>query len=444
MKPASVSPKSFVIPSLDGLRAISILLVFLSHAGLQRVVPALFGVTVFFFLSGYLITTLLRLEYEQTGGVSLRDFYWRRVLRIFPPFYLVLGVIVLMALTGVLKGGFTWTAVGAQAFYLSNYQEVFGHGGQPRGSEMFWSLAVEEHFYLVFPLVFLVLRRWLPQARHQFYALAGLAAAVLAWRFTLVYGLHAIPLDPSVSHHPRICHATDTRLDSILFGCMLAVYGNPAIDPTRFSRRFWLRLGVPLGIGALLCSFVYRDPGFRETFRYTLQGLAIFPIFIAVIRFADSRPFRFLNWRWVRFLGVLSYSLYLTHAPVITVFQQWLPLPAGSAGLSKTLHLVVQGVLAFILAVAVSTLIHYAVEKPCARLRRKFSRVKAPEPVSGSTSASDIPNETVVAGAEVSMPLGLKRETCCVFRSACNEESAAYATPKAAEAAPSPHRMGLG
>ncbi|MCX6916776.1 MAG: acyltransferase, partial [Verrucomicrobia bacterium] len=67
MKPASVSPKSFVIPSLDGLRAISILLVFLSHAGLQRVVPALFGVTVFFFLSGYLITTLLRLEYEQTG-----------------------------------------------------------------------------------------------------------------------------------------------------------------------------------------------------------------------------------------------------------------------------------------------------------------------------------------------------------------------------------------
>jgi len=386
MKPVSTSSKSFVIPSLDGLRAISILIVFLSHAGLHRFIPGLFGVTVFFFLSGYLITTLLRLECEQTGGVSLRDFYWRRVLRIFPPFYLVLGVIVLLMLAGLLRGTFTWPAVGAQALYLANYQEIFGHGGQPPGTEILWSLAVEEHFYLVFPLLYLVLRRWLPQPRHQFYALAGLAAVVLAWRFVLVYGLHAIPLDPRVSHHPRLCHATDTRLDSILFGCMLAIYGNPALDPTRFSRRFWVGAAVPLGIGAILFTFVHRDPGFRETLRYTVQGLALLPIFIAAIRFADNAAFRFLNWRWVRFLGVLSYSIYLTHATVIAAFAQWLQLPAGSTGLSRALHLLLQGLLAFMVSAVIATLIHYTVEKPCARLRKKLSRVRAPIPAISATS----------------------------------------------------------
>src|SRR6478735_7378950 len=101
MKPASEpgtsaahAPRAsadFHIPSLDGLRAASFMVVFLSHAGLADYgIPGGFGVTVFFFLSGYLITTLLRLEHMNSGAVSLRDFYLRRVLRILPPFYAVL------------------------------------------------------------------------------------------------------------------------------------------------------------------------------------------------------------------------------------------------------------------------------------------------------------------------------------------------------------------
>jgi len=78
------------IPSLDGLRAVSFLLVFVGHAGLDRFVPGGLGVTIFFFLSGFLITTLMRNEYERTGGVNLRHFWLRRALRILPPFYLVL------------------------------------------------------------------------------------------------------------------------------------------------------------------------------------------------------------------------------------------------------------------------------------------------------------------------------------------------------------------
>ena len=85
------------IPSLDGLRAISFLLVFAAHSGLEHYVPGGFGVTIFFFLSGFLITTLLRAEYEKNAVISIRHFWLRRTLRILPPFYLVLAGAVLIS-----------------------------------------------------------------------------------------------------------------------------------------------------------------------------------------------------------------------------------------------------------------------------------------------------------------------------------------------------------
>src|SRR5207244_9669139 len=93
---------AFHIPSLDGIRAISFFTVFLAHAGLAGIVPGYFGLSIFFFLSGFLITTLLRMEYDQTGKVSLKQFYLRRVLRIFPPFYLVLLVATVLSGVGFL------------------------------------------------------------------------------------------------------------------------------------------------------------------------------------------------------------------------------------------------------------------------------------------------------------------------------------------------------
>src|SRR4051794_11189138 len=102
---ASNGRGALAIPSLDGLRAASFFLVFLGHAALPFMpvaIPAGFGVTVFFFLSGYLITTLLRLEVEQHGKINFKHFYLRRVLRIWPPFYLVLIAACLLTLAGAL------------------------------------------------------------------------------------------------------------------------------------------------------------------------------------------------------------------------------------------------------------------------------------------------------------------------------------------------------
>jgi len=373
--PSSAS-KAFHIPSLDGIRAISILIVFLSHAGLHKVIPGVFGVTVFFFLSGFLITTLLRIEHGQSGGINLRDFYLRRILRIFPPFYLVLAGIVILAMLGVLSSGFDWSAVTAQALHMANYQEIFGSGAQPQGTEVLWSLAVEEHFYLVFPFVYILLRRWLPDPFHQFCVLAGLAAGVLAWRFALVYGLQAVTLDPKAAFDPRICHGTDTRFDSLLFGCMLAVYGNPVLDRSRFGRGTWVWVFVPLSAATLLASFVVRDPGFRETLRYSVQGIALFALFIAAIRFPEWGIFRALNWRWVRVLGVLSYSIYLTHFAIIFAVQKWFPVAGSTTGSGRIFHIALQGVIALVLTISLSALLHHGIERPCARLRKTLSRIQ--------------------------------------------------------------------
>lgn len=375
------SHAAFHIASLDGMRAIAILIVFLSHAGLSHVVPGLFGVTVFFFLSGYLITTLLRMECERHGSISLGQFFLRRTLRILPPFYLVLAAIAMLTAFHILPGGFHGQAFMAQALFGANYWEITG-GVQPPGTEIFWSLAVEEHFYLLFPFFYLALRRWLPEHRQQFALLMTLCASVLAWRMLLVHHFSAVDLHSGTAHHPRTCHATDTRLDGLLYGCALAVWGNPALDPTRFRRSHWLWLALPACVALLVATFVIRSVPFRETWRYTLQGLALMPIFITVIRYPDALPLRFLNWRWVSRLGVLSYAFYLTHALLLSLVQHWLPAPAG---LSQTTLMLMRGVTALLLSLAVSAAVHRWVELPFLRLRRRLG--SSPQPPSHKQSA---------------------------------------------------------
>jgi peptidoglycan/LPS O-acetylase OafA/YrhL len=341
------------LPSLDGIRAVSFLLVFAAHAGLDRVIPGGFGVTVFFFLSGYLITTLLRVEHDAKGTVSLRQFYLRRALRILPPFYIVLGLAALAARLGLIAGGVRALALLAQALHLANYWIVrFGYDGQPRGTGVYWSLAVEEHFYLVFPCLYLVLRRFFRAPRTQAAALYALCAAVLAWRCSLVFGLG--------SAMDRTYVASDTRVDSILFGCGLALFGNPALDgASRFSEAVWKRLLLPAGALVLLATFVLRDPGFRETFRYSLQGVGLVPVFVVGLRYPGWGPCRVLNLRAMSFLGVLSYPLYLCHHVLL-----------GALGASPG---ALRAALALAISIGVAWAIHELVEEPCARLRRRLS-----------------------------------------------------------------------
>jgi peptidoglycan/LPS O-acetylase OafA/YrhL len=356
-QPGARKQGEFHIPSLDGIRAVSFMVVFVAHAGWGHTIPGGFGVTVFFFLSGYLITTLLRLEQQGTGRISLRDFYLRRVLRILPPFYAVLTAAALLAVLGVLHGDLqTWPMV-AQFGHYANYWAI-GHGtdGTPAGTAVYWSLAVEEHFYLVFPFLFIMLQRWLPgRWQLQGRIMLGLCALVLAWRMVLVHVMHA-PMD-------RTYLASDTRIDSILFGCALATGANPMLDPLRGPPALWKYLLLPLGMVLLAFTFLYRDWGFRETWRYTLQGIALTPLFVMAMREPRWWPFRWLNLKAVRYVGVLSYSLYLLHHATIYLFEERLP------GMNVYLRAVLELAVALVLAQAINRFI----EKPCARLRRRLA-----------------------------------------------------------------------
>lgn len=349
----------FHIPSLDGLRAVAVLIVFFSHIGLNRVAAGGFGVTIFFFLSGFLITTLLRLEAEQTGRVSMRNFYLRRALRILPLMYIVLGAatICTLAIGAPLSKG----VLALQAVHLTNYlttYEARGGGGFPLGTIVLWSLSVEEHFYLLFPIAFITLRRAVPRLERQAVVLLGVCGALLAWRCILVFVFHIEPY--------YMMHATDTRIDSILFGCVLALWNNPALGEARWSPlRVWSSFAVAVVV--LVWTMTSRNPAFRETVRYTIQGIALAPVFIAAVRFPKVFPFRLLNTSAVSFVGVVSYGLYLVHLPIIllvrrTLWSEW------------TVAWVSLG-----LALTVSTLLYYGIERPCGRLRRRLSYVHQPD-----------------------------------------------------------------
>ncbi len=337
------------IPSLDGIRAISILIVAISHAGLGWLVPGGFGVTIFFFLSGYLITTLMRKESTKTGTVALGKFYIRRSLRILPPCYIVVGALLVVDLA--LGVAFSWYGVLSHVLYYTNYYKMLGSGPLLSGLGVLWSLAVEEHFYLIFPLLYLASLR-LPRPA-QGTLLAGICLLVLAWRCLLVLQFHA-PVE-------RVFEATDTRLDSILWGCCFAILANPALGD-RHSRwiSHWSLTVVAIGV-IFFSLLAFRQPWFRETFRYSLQSIALIPIFAGAVRWFDRGPYLLLNTYFMRLLGAYSYTIYLTHYSIFL-------------GL-KALHLdrfpiafPVMMVLSFVAA----AIMYQIVDLPCARLRKRF------------------------------------------------------------------------
>jgi peptidoglycan/LPS O-acetylase OafA/YrhL len=287
----------------------------------------------------------------------MRDFYVRRVLRILPPFYVVLALACVGSAVGFVSHSLSLEPMLALALHYANYWAIFeGTSGQPPGTGVYWSLAVEEHFYFVFPVLFVFLQRaFKGRGAAQAFVLLGICAAILAWRYYLVLALH-VP-------ETRTFLATDTRVDSILFGCALAVAANPMLDPPRISRELLLYVLLPAGVFLIGITFVVRDDSFRETLRYSLQGLGLAPIFVAAMREPSWGPFKLLNWPFARRIGGLSYSLYLVHQIFLLAFIDRFP----------QVPQIVRASLALVLSFVLAEAIQRTVEKPCARLRRKFA-----------------------------------------------------------------------
>ncbi|MES2159776.1 MAG: acyltransferase [Pseudomonadota bacterium] len=346
--------KPFYLPSLDGLRAVAATLVFLGHAGWGHIFPGGFGVTIFFFLSGYLITTLLRREYERGQGIHVGHFYLRRVYRILPPMYLVLLGVWLLSAMGLLGQPPSAAGAAAQVLQLTNYYILHaGEAGLVPYTATFWSLAVEEHFYLLFPMLFIacIRRQRYPAMARTFALICG---AILLWRCVLIFGWQL----PGA----RTYLASDTRLDSLLFGCIMGVWMNPALDPARAGLTRARQVGVLLAaLALLLLTFVLRDEAFRATLRYTLQGVALFPVFWLAVRHPQWPAFRWLNSWALRWLGKISYVFYLSHLFWLGVLASVLPARP-----------VLVAVAAFAATVVFSLLVYRVLEQPLARLRRRL------------------------------------------------------------------------
>jgi peptidoglycan/LPS O-acetylase OafA/YrhL len=368
---ASTRPSSH-IPNLDGIRALAVTIVVLAHLGFGGLVPGGFGVSVFFFLSGYLITTLLLREYRDTGTVSLKRFYLRRTLRIVPPMYLTYALALALVLVGLNPSTLDTGPMLLQLAYLQNYIQLLMPAQEwniPSHTDILWSLAVEEHFYLVYPLLLLVLLRRVP-LRTGILVLCLGAALELAWRAVLVQHFGAPPR--------RIYSLTDTRFDSLLYGCVLAIahYASPALATARVGLRGVVVMA--LSVLALISTFVLRDPFFRDTFRFTVQGIALMPLFHYAIRVPEFAPFRVLETAPMRWLGTRSYTVYLCNELLTAVVDN-----AWPGGLVFERHLV-----AIVLTVGYAELMYRFVERPLGRMR---TALHGPEPVTPAVEPAPTP-----------------------------------------------------
>lgn len=343
------------IPALDGLRAVAVFMVIFAHFGIDFV-PGTQGVMIFFVLSGFLITWLLLKENERSGSISLAAFYKRRTLRIFPAFYVywMIMVALLLATGRAVPWPHAWSAL----FYGSNYYSAI-NGDPSNGFSHTWSLAIEEQFYLLWPFVFLMLRGNL---KRMTWFLVALIGAVWIHRAVLCYGFNV--------DQAYIYASFDTRLDELMIGCLLAVLLRKRALPSLWRAASANAL-LPLVTIAVLAISMYADDRFivhryRDVFGFAIEPLLVAVLVVQMIAFSSTRLWRWTEWAVVRFLGRISYSLYL--------YQQLALYPTKRA--LAMYPLIVQLAGAILVTLILATISYYVVEQPFLRLRSTSPRLR--------------------------------------------------------------------
>ncbi len=311
-------------PGLDGVRALAVLAVVLYHADVEWIPGGFLGVEVFFVLSGYLITSLMLSERSRTGTISLRDFWVRRGWRLLPAVWALLaGVFVLVLLhpdeivrffrelPAALAYVYNWFLVRSQQSYFESF-------GRPSPLQHLWSLAVEEQFYLVWPVVAFVALRTGGRRRLLGVALAGALASVIA-----MVVLHDAGTDPS-----RVYFGTDTRASGLLLGAAGAVVWHPSrhIGPTH--RRGLVHLGLASLVVLALAAWRIGSDGIL-LYRGGMLLVSVAALLLCVAAADDGNPLAAaLGIPPLRWLGTRSYAIYLWHWPVVVFTRPRIDLPA--------------------------------------------------------------------------------------------------------------------
>jgi len=442
------------LPGLDGLRAVAVVAVMVYHANSTWLSAGFLGVEVFFVISGYLITLLLIAEKERTGGVRVGQFWFRRARRLLPALFLMMvGLVIYMALFDRRPMGQTRGDLLAGTFYVSNWFQVWvGHSYT--AAEAFaplrhlWSLAVEEQFYLLWPLIMMLILRFrrdkLPRVAIWLVAISvGLAAIVAAMYIsgTVYIGVDSITGAPSCG--PRESHGyvtlfgrcvnvnetmyigTITRAGGLMLGAAFAMVWRPIAimrSPMRHrGRRIDLIALASLAGLALLMNKLYllnkHDLSY-DTWLFRGGFIATGVCSIGVIAAATHRRSwigRLMGIAPLRWVGTRSYGLYLYHWPIYQVLRD----PGQPLQLR-------QFVIAMLITVPITELSYRFVELPI-RLGR-LSKFVAAHRDASTTEARQRRRRTLVIGSAVALLAGFATvsvataDVVCVTQLECDSE----------------------
>ncbi|HET6793380.1 MAG TPA: acyltransferase family protein [Acidimicrobiales bacterium] len=389
------------MPALDGLRALAVAAVIAYHLGYGWAGGGYLGVDLFFVLSGFLITGLLEGEHRRSGAIRLGAFWARRARRLLPALLLVLVAVTLYAHLGptqvspkVLRGDALSTL-----FYFANWHFIAAHNSYfaqfsaPSPLEHTWSLAIEEQFYVVWPLVILALLRRGGRRRRStaMVAVTALAVASAGAMALLAHGTG----DPS-----RAYFGTDSRVFELMVGAGLALLVQGRAQPGPRVRAA-LQVGGALGLALLVAgwSVLGGPPAWMFTGGF-LAAAVIAAVVIAAVIWPDNGPLgRILSLPALRWVGRVSYGLYLWHWPVFVFVDQQ---ATGLSGAELT-------ALRLGLTVAVTTLSYYLLEQPIRRRGLAGWKVLAAPAAAAATATVIVATTIPVATAGVAgLPAGLR------------------------------------